>query len=311
MTWYHGDNQERKGFTSMKKRIFRAVIFMAAGLAFGGCSASGFPNLSTYVYDNADKYTMGNADLEADKIMSIDIDWVSGEVKIGYHSEDTVSISETADKALKDETTMYYYVDGDTLRVKFAKSGKSTPVKLNKELTVWLPEGMELKEVGVDSISADVSVSGITAERGKFNTISGDIAFEDVTCSGKVDFETTSGDITANFGGNLAELSADTVSGDIDLSIPGAEGLELDSTSGEIKLALQSLPDALSVDTISGDVLLCLPKDADFTIRLDTVSGSLDSELAMKKKGDDYVFGAGTKQYDVDTTSGDLKIEGK
>lgn len=346
-------NQAGKGFISMKKKMLCAIAFMSAGLLCAGCSASGIPglpSLSKFVYDNADKYTMGNADLEAEGIKSIEIDWVSGEVKVGYHLEDTVVISETANKNLNDNTTMYYYVDGDTLRVKFAKSGKTIPTRLEKELTVWLPEGMELEEVEVDSISADVNVSGLVAERATVDTTSGDIVFGDVTCSGKVEFDTTSGDMTADLGGNLSSFSADSVSGDMEfslaavkeveldsisgriqlstetspdavsaettsgdihLTLPGAGKLTLGSTSGEVKLALQSPPDELSVDTVSGDVLLCLPKDADFTVRLDTVSGSLDSELAMKKKGDDYIFGAGAKRYDVDTTSGDLIIEGK
>lgn len=316
----------------------------------GGCNVPGFFGMSSFLYDDADKYTMGNAELAAEGIASIDIGWVSGEVNVGYHSGDTVLISETANKKLDDTTTMYYLVDGDTLRVKFAKSGKFNFSKLEKELTVWLPEGMELEKLSVDSTSADVKVGALTAAEAVVDTVSGDIVLEDTTllesasfgttsggmeaklkgeqkdvsadtvsgdielelvAAGKLEFDSTSGNIKVSVQGAPDEVSADTVSGDIDIFVQGAGKLEFGSTSGEVRVVAGKAPDALSVDTVSGDVVLCLPQDAGFTIRWDSVSGSVDSGLSMKKSGDDYIFGDGAKKYDVDTTSGDLRIEGK
>ncbi len=297
-----------KGFV-MKKRVICMVLLMVAALFGNGCSASNFFDISGYTYDKADKYTMGNAELAADGMKALDIRWVSGEVKVGYHSENTVVISETANKPLDENTTMYYLVDGDTLRVQFGKSGKYSFSNLNKELTVWLPQGMELAGLEIDSVSADVSVAGLVAQRAEIDTTSGDIALDDVTVLKRAELDTTSGEIQGEFSGSLAEFSADTVSGDIKLTLEGAEKISLDSTSGGIRLTARTAPDALSIDTVSGDVVLCLPEDADFTIRLDTVSGRMDSGRAMKKDGDDYIFGAGTKKYDVDTTSGDLQVE--
>ena len=78
-----------------------------------------------------------------------------------FHTKDTVIFSETSNKTLNDKTTMYYFVDGDTLHLKFAKSGNRIPSNLNKELTVYLPEGMELDEpetVSVERVSGDSSI---------------------------------------------------------------------------------------------------------------------------------------------------------
>lgn len=307
-----------------------------------------FNGISTFVYDNADEYTMGGAQLAADQIKSLDIGWLSGEVKVEYHSENTISFSETANKALDEDTTMYYLVDGDTLRVKFAKSGKHNFLNLSKTLTVYLPEGMELEVLSADSVSADVGVSGIVVQRAGIDTTSGDIRLDDMTVSDSAKLNTVSGEMTGELAGSLSEFSvqtvsgdmeftlaaarkidvdstsgaisltveetpdslvADTVSGDVSLDLPGAGSIDLNSTSGEIKLTAGTAPNALSVDTVSGDVVLCLPENADFTVAWDSVSGSVDSELTMKKDGDDYIFGAGTKKYEVGTTSGDLRIE--
>ncbi|MDE7298630.1 MAG: hypothetical protein K2N94_07345, partial [Lachnospiraceae bacterium] len=132
------------------KKVICAMIFAVIATLGCGCSAGG-------VYKNADKYTMGNAELQADGIEKLDIEWLSGTVEISYHSENTIVISETSNKSLDEKTTMYYLVDGDTLRVKFAKSGNWDFKNLSKELEVWLPEGMELKELAADTVSADIS----------------------------------------------------------------------------------------------------------------------------------------------------------
>jgi len=319
----------RKEFT-MKKRFFGTMLFTIGCFLFGGCSAPSFPGLSSFTYSNADKYTMGDAELPAGEISCVEIDWVSGEINVEYHKKDTVIFSETANKKLDDDTTMYYFVDGDTLHLKFIKSGKHIPSKLSKELTLYLPEGLELDEVVIDSVSADINVSELTAEKANIDTVSGDIVFEDVTLSEQVKFDTTSGDITTKLmaaknieadstSGNVQittkeasdMISLDTVSGDIELTIPGAEKLELDSTSGQIKLSAGEAPDALSIDTVSGDILLILPENSSFTVDWDTASGSINSDFAMKKDGDSYIFGEGTLRYNVDTTSGDLEIKCK
>lgn len=312
----------------MKKRVFCAISFMTGCIFLGGCSAPNFPSLSSFTYRDADKYTMGDAELPTGEISSVEIDWINGEVNVAYHKKDTVVFSETANKTLNNSTTMYYLVDGDTLRVKFAKSGKHVPSALSKELTLYLPEGMELEEVAIDTISADVNVSELIAEKANIDTTSGNIVLEDVTFSEQAKFDTTSGDITAKLAAakNIEVDSTsgdvqittkeasdmiflDTVSGDMELIIAGAEKVELDSTSGEIKLSAAKAPDALSIDTVSGDVILALPENSDFTVNWDSTSGSLDSDFAMKKDGDSYICGEGANQYDIDTTSGDLDIK--
>ena len=164
---------------------------------------------------------------------------------------------------------MYYLVDGDTLRIKFAKSGSWDFKNLSKELEVRLPEGMELKELAADTVSADISAKGIAADR----------------------------------------VIANTVSGDISLELSEAESLKLNSTSGGIALGMDAVPDSLSANTVSGDVVLCLPEGADFTVRWNTVSGSVSSELDMKKDKDNYIFGAGTRKYELNTVSGNLTLE--
>ena len=96
----------------MKKISFCATSFLIGSFLLGGCSAPNLPALSSFTYKNSDKYTMGEAELPTGEISNIEIDWVSGEINVAYHTKDTVIFSETSNKTLNDKTTMYYFVDG-------------------------------------------------------------------------------------------------------------------------------------------------------------------------------------------------------
>ncbi len=293
----------------MKKTWFCTAVLAAAAVFGSGCSAGSLPGMSGGVYKDADKYTMGNAKLPADGIESLDLDWLSGEIEIAYHAEDTIIISETSGKTLDEKTTMYYFVDGDTLRVKFAKSGKWNFRDLKKELQVWLPEGTELKKLEADTTSADVTIREIRAEKLTADTVSGDVLLDGAEVSESLQVDTTSGELTAKISGRTEEVSADTVSGDVSLELSEAGKLKLDSTSGRVNVSMDTPADSLSVDTVSGDVVLYLPENAGVTVSWDTVSGSFRSELDTKTDGDDYRLGDGKKKYSVDTVSGNLKLE--
>ena len=125
----------------------------------------------------------------------------------------------------------------------------------------------------------------------------------------KVEINSTSGELKLTMEESPETLSTETVSGDMTFFLAGAEKIDLESINGNINLSSSKTPDAISVDTVSGDVVFCLPENSDFTVNWDSASGSLNSDFAMKKDGDSYIFGAGTNKYDVDTTSGDLSIE--
>lgn len=49
----------------------------------------------------------------ADSVNSIDINWISGSVDVLTHSDNTVTFSETSDKELDENNTLYYYLEAD------------------------------------------------------------------------------------------------------------------------------------------------------------------------------------------------------
>ena len=50
-------------------------------------------------------------------------------------------------------------------------------------------------------------------------------------------------------------------------------------------------------------------EDENFTISYDTTSGDFDSDIEMAQKGSKYVAGKGSDRFNIDTTSGDLRIK--
>ena len=66
----------------------------------------------------------------------------------------------------------------------------------------------------------------------------------------------------------------------------------------------------LKIHSTSGAVTAYLPEKPGFTCSVDTTSGSFGSGIALAKDGKNYVCGDGSAKCDIDTTSGDVRIEG-
>ena len=309
---------------------------------FGGKVSIG---LGLAAFANTDKYTIGDTEITS-AVENLDIDWTSGKVNIEYHAGSGVSVSEIANRATSEDEKLRWWLDGTTLRIKYSKPQLTIFNNLKKTLTVSLPEGIILKNVDIDTTSADVSVPSMTADKIKFDTTSGDVnavvttkklsasstsgdlnirqdseintasfsttsgtAVFTVPSAEKISMESTSGDLSVSVSGTVADLHLDSTSGAIRPDIGTADKAKFSSTSGDITATLVSFKD-LNVDATSGDVTLKLPEISGFTLDLDARPSKLNSSLAMTKKGDDqYVFGDGSARLRIDTTSGDIHID--
>ena len=225
---------------------------------------------------------------------------------------------------------VHWWLDGSTLRIKFAASG----VKLasfgmgEKELTLSLPEGIKLSDVTVNTTSADIFADYLVSDTVSASSTSGVI---ELTCranqirlsstSGGIDLaqdgeteelkiESTSGAVYADCE-NVAAASVKTTSGKIDIIAKEIDKLKADSTSGKINLDIEKLPQDSTFHSTSGKVLLKVPEESDFTATVSTTSGDFDSDLTLKKNGNTYVCGNGDAKIRIDTTSGDVCINAK
>lgn len=298
-----------------------------------------------YGYDHSEKYTAGEAEIKG-KVRNLDVKWVSGEVNIAYHSEKTVLLNEKANREISRNMQMRWWLDGETLRVRYAKSNFNLEMKLQKELTITLPREISLEDVTISATSGDLKIPSLQAENLTLQVTSGEIdaaaAAKTVSCgatSGDIDLNvtepakeitlgTTSGDITVS-AGNVDSFRATATSGKIEAEVNDAkvfyagttsgniraeagklEKAEFGSTSGDIRVEAETF-EALEIGATSGKVSVSLPEETGFTARLKTVSGDVRYDLPLAKEGSSYVCGDGSGKLNIDTTSGDISIKGK
>ena len=240
-------------------------------------------------YKNSALYNVGGGTV-TDEFHSIKVNWTNGKLNIeAYDGEDTV-ISET--EVAEKENKLRWRVEDGVLKIQQMAAGmrlglKQTP---KKTLTVKIPSNVAegLKAVTSDSVSAEVTITGISAsDKIEIDTISGGANLKNIKTE-KLDIDTVSGSIKA--AGEFTELESDSVSGDVTVSsATPLKKLDCDSTSGNIRLTI--------------------PKNSGFTLKADTVSGDISCGLpTVSESNNRRVCGDGSADFETDTVSGDLII---
>lgn len=240
-------------------------------------------------YKNSALYNVGGGTV-TDEFQSIKVNWTNGKINIeAYDGEDTV-ISET--EVAEKENKLRWRVEDGVLKIQQMAAGmrfglKQTP---KKTLTVKIPSNVAegLKAVTSDSVSAEVTITGISAsDKIEIDTVSGGANLKNIKTE-KLDIDTVSGSIKAT--GEFTELESDSVSGDVSVSsATPLKKLDCDSTSGNIRLTI--------------------PKNSGFTLKADTVSGDISCGLpTVSESKNRRVCGDGSADFETDTVSGDLII---
>ena len=91
------------------------LLGLSAWLMFGRTAAG-------MSYPDADKYIIGSTTVTG-PVNNLYVDWTSGQVNIEYHDGTGVIVSETANRDLSEDDKLRWWLDGDTLRIRFAKPG--------------------------------------------------------------------------------------------------------------------------------------------------------------------------------------------
>lgn len=330
----------------MKKSsiITIALIVCLVLLAGGAFSFFGWNvGFGFGAYANAEKYRAGDTEITS-PVENLEVVWTEGTVNIEFHSGSGVTISETAKKALTDDTRLHWWLDGTTLRIQYAKSGLRITGNLDKTLTVSLPEGLVLGTAVIRGTSADLNISALAAEDMTLASTSGDIRalvaakkLKGSSTSGNIDLkqrggsesvivEATSGNVTASVedakdvrvsstsgsvaltqSGDADSVKADTTSGNISAENVKAGKAEFSSTSGDINVRLNAFH-TLAVSSTSGAVTAALPANPGFACKVSTASGSFNSDLALVKNGNTYTCGDASGNAEIKTTSGNIRL---
>ena len=307
------------------KALSAAVaLVMTTSLCFAGCSFD-FSRIS-YRYDNSEKYTAGDLETK-DEISNINIDYLSGGVKLTGEDTDTVSVVETANTALTEDQKVHTWVDGNTLYIRYCASTNSISFDgIEKSIDVVVPGDVKLDNLNVDITSGSFMCSDIEAGSIDADTSSGSI---DVTAKASdLKLEATSGFVILNQRGSSDSISLSCTSGSISAVVEEADRMNLDVTSGRIEINANHIseinsditsgnsifnfseaPDNSNITSTSGAITVFMPEDSDITVSVDSTSGGFNYDLPFTKRSDKYIIGEGTAQMILETTSGDIEIK--
>lgn len=299
----------------MKRRKLIPVLALAlaAALMFSGCGLWRAPKLDdetkdaikdavqdavedvkNAVEDAAESARSGESLTErsyeiTDRVDSLDLEWVSGKVDVYAAEGDAVRLVERSDKGIYDNEALQWSVEDGELKVRWTDSRLSPATMLNsKDLAVYLPAA------AWDELS--------------FETVSADLTVRDALICRELDLDTTSGTVDVRDAA-ADELNIGSVSGSVAVSGAFRE-VKTESVSGSVSLVLTSAAEEIKMNSVSGAQSLALPDDCGFTLKFDSVSGTLDSALALTAQGGTYRFGDGGCKIEVETVSGNLRLHG-
>ncbi|MEO6102089.1 MAG: DUF4097 family beta strand repeat-containing protein [Pseudoxanthomonas sp.] len=203
---------------------------------------------------------------------------------------------------------------------------KSGPTDL--QLTVPLRA-----ELDIDSVSANVDVSGAAAARLSIDSVSGDVSVaaapsevsvESVSGdlrltvnSSEVDAQTVSGNIVLR-GRMNGDINTETVSGDIDVVVNGesVRDLSANTVSGNADLRTALAPKGeIKLESVSGDLVLVVPKNVSAQARGESFSGNLKASGAQIHKPEhgpgssfNTRYGNGDGEISIETFSGSAEL---
>ncbi len=310
----------------MKKSKILVFALIVVLVALGAGAVLVFGENIGLTYSNADKYTAGGTTVTG-LVENLDVNWTSGKVQVEYHAGDGIIVSETGNRTISGDDELRWWLDGDTLRIQYAKSGRIRLFdRLQKTLTISLPEGTVLKTARLHLTSGDVDIPKLTADETELTVTSGDISAAaetrimtvkatsgnlDIRLTGEtenVTIKVTSGRITADLA-TAKHVEIGSTSGDIRASGRVGDAV-IDATSGKISVRFDAF-ESLKINVTSGNVKAELPEDPGFTCEASMTSGDFNYRgfSRVSKDGKTYTFGSGEKTCTIKTTSGDIEIQ--
>lgn len=248
-----------------------------------------------------------------ENIKNININWTESYVKVSESDSSQIEITELSVKELKDEDKMRLDVNGDNLNIASEDKGYfiffGSWGNEGHALEIKVPKNLNLKDMTVNTVSADVNVSELSADAVTLGTTSGNIQANNVL-SDNIKLNTTSGDI--NLTGTCDTLNINSTSGNAEFSGTAKNSISSESVSGDIKMLMDICPkDNIYLKTVSGNSTLYIPENNGFTVNKSTVSGDVNIGFPTTQNGDTYIYKDGSLNINAESVSGDISINKK
>ncbi len=283
----------------------RLILCAAAVICLLAIVVTGCAVTSIEYYDDASSYLVGDASFQ-DEIHSLEINWVSGEVKLSAYDGDEITLTETGAKT--EDQKMRYLVKNGVLHIQYQASGINIGWSGAKTLEVKIPREMaqDLQNGELELAGADASIDGFGFASFEIETASGNVTATDCAF-GSFEADTASGDYKLE---NCAIGSVEMSAASGNTVIEGAvRSVEFDSASGNLTIRSNETPKKLSIDTASGNIKLTIPSSSEFSCEYETASGEVEfNGFAGNYREDEFICGNSANEYEIDTASGNITI---
>ena len=186
---------------------------------------------------------------------------------------------------------------------------KVDSVSANVDIT-----GVAGRTLAVDTVSGNVVVRAARPGEARIDTVSGDVELDLQT--GSIAVDSVSGDVRIT-GKVSGTVDIGTVSGDADLSAGRLQRLAVSSVSGDARVKAALAPGGrITTDSVSGGLTLSLARDTSARLRVETFSGDISSPVGAVKteqygpgKTLDTRLGTGSGEIRLESFSGDVRID--
>lgn len=209
--------------------------------------------------------------------------------------------------------------DGTTVEVTAYKEGRDRNQVSVENLST--PDHISLRAEYAENCNCDASLRfevkvprSVRFDFDKISTASGNLTAENVT--GRVELSTASGDVKLS--GVSGEIRAASASGTVKVT-DAAGSVNASSASGDVEVELTRVDGDgdMHFSTASGNVHVRLPASIDATVEMSTVSGSLETNLPIKVRKDQYGpgtrargrLGGGSRLLKISSASGDVSLK--
>lgn len=279
--------------------IVRIVLYAFGGLILSGillgilCYKSVISDRSIH-YAEQDSIRTPVESVEmafpADQINNIKIDWVAGNITIRRDDNaDSIKISEISPVTAKHH--LICKQSGQTLKIQFSEEsirffGISDNSYISKDLLITVPANWKCGTLEVDTAASVAEIYNLTIAELDYDGASGTLLLDNCSIS-ELDIDTASGDV--EFIGTLGELS-------------------FDAASAKFYGEFFRVPNRLKMNTMSGDLEIILPEGSGFTLDLDTMSNSFDTDFEVGRYDESYICGDGACEISIGSMSSDVTI---
>lgn len=263
---------------------------------------------------------------------TVEVDNLKGRIEVRAWNRNEVHISGTLGDGVE---KLVIEGDGDRLLVKVQyphqdggwHGGRSGPTDLRLQVPIRA-------DLDIESVSADIDVSGVAPGDLSIDTVSGKVVVAaapdeaDINSvsgnvqatlnSGDVKLETVSGD--AVLGGRLkGEVHGETVSGQLSIDSNGGSlrRLTTGTVSGDTSIRVGLVEGGeIRSETVSGDLRIRLPRNVSARVSAESFSGDLRAPGAKIEKEEfgpgssfEQRYGSGAGEVHLETFSGDAVLE--